>query len=249
VILGSCLERQPVSFREEPQHAYHPVEVLLMGPSDRESAAAMRARVGTGELTPCAFRHALDAVPSPDRDGWVDAVLGLDGVLDDGPALPQGCVPYLPCAVDAVLRAVELAGVRPGDVFVDLGSGVGRVAALAHLLTGASAVGVEIQPHLVAASRELLERVGLERVSAVEGDAAVLAQRLAIGTVFFLYCPFGGERLERVLDGLQSLAQTHPLRVCCVDLLLPERAWLTPVASAHRGVIVYRSAPPAAWGR
>jgi SAM-dependent methyltransferase len=220
-----------------------------MEPSDRESAAAMRSRVGAGAVTPRAFRDALDAVPPPDRDGWVDAVLGLDGVPDDGPALPQGCVPYLPCPVDAVLRAVELAGVRPSDVFIDLGSGVGRVATLVRLLTGASAVGLEIQPHLVAASRELLRRVGLERVSVVEGDAAVLAQRLATGTVFFLYCPFGGERLERVLRGLQSLAQTHPLRVCCVDLPLRERAWLTPVASAPGGVTVYRSAPPAAQGR
>lgn len=209
----------------------------------------MRARVCAGEVTPRAFRDALDAVPSMDRDAWVDAVLGLDGVPDDGPTLPPGGVPYLPCAVGAISPVLEHACVQPSDVFVDLGSGVGRVSALVHLLTGASAIGVEIQPHLVAASRELIRRVGLERVSVVEGDAAELTPRLAIGTVFFLYCPFGGERLERVLDGLESLAQARPLRVCCVDLPLRERAWLTPVASAPGGVTVYRSAPPAAWGR
>jgi SAM-dependent methyltransferase len=214
-----------------------------MEPRHRESAESMGARVRAGEVPPRAFREALRAVGSGDRDAWVDAVLGVDGVPDDGPFLPRDGVPYLPCAVEAIVRVVEHACVKPEDVFVDLGSGVGRVGALVHLLTGASAIGVEIQPHLVTASRELLAHLGLERVAVVEGDAAELTRRLAIGTVFFLYCPFSGERLERVLDGLTSLAQARQLHVCSVDLPLPARPWLTST-EAGGGVSVYRSARP-----
>jgi len=201
----------------------------------------MRARIRDGASTPREFRHALLAVPPLERDAWLDAVLELDEVPDDGPALPKGGVPYLPCPVEAVLRAVEEAGVDERDVFVDVGQGVGRVTALVHLLTGAAAIGVEIQPQLVAASRLLLARTGLERVSVVEGDAAELVAQLPVGTVFFLYCPFGGARLERTLASLEAVARSRPLRLCTVDLPLPQRAWLTPVTPSDGAVAVYRS--------
>jgi precorrin-6B methylase 2 len=136
--------------------------------------------------------------------------------------------------------------VRPGDVFVDVGSGLGRVAALTHLLSGAASIGIEIQPELVRASRQLAERVNVSRVSVVEGDAARLAGDMTTGSVFFLYCPFSGERLEQVLDGLESIARTRQIRVCCVDLPLPERPWLTLVSPPSGDLAVYRS-PEVPW--
>lgn len=208
----------------------------------RESAGRMRSMLSSGQVTPAVFRTALTDIPTAERDAWVDLVLGLDSIPDDGPALPRDCVPYMPCPVDAVLRMVEQAEVQPGDVFVDVGSGLGRVAALTHLLSGAAAIGIEIQPELVRASRQLAERLNASRVSVVEGDAARLAGSLTIGSVFFLYCPFSGERLEQVLDGLESIARTRRIRVCCVDLPLPERPWLTLVASSSGDLSVYRSA-------
>lgn len=59
------------------------------------------------------------------------------------------------------------------------------------------------------------------RISHVEGDAAKLAGYIPIGSVFFLYCPFGGERLARVLGNLVHVARTRELRVCCIDLPCP----------------------------
>jgi len=173
---------------------------------------------------------------------WLDVVLGLETVeVEDGPALPLGCVPYLPCPVDAVLRMVAQAGVQASDVFVDVGSGVGRAAVLVHLLTGASTIGVEIQPPLVAASRELALRVNGSRFAPVEGDATTLTGHLINGSIFFLYCPFSGARLEKVLDDLEGIARTRPVRICCVDLPLPARPWLTLVAPPAHDLAVYRS--------
>jgi hypothetical protein len=182
------------------------------------------------------------SVRSSARDGWLDAVLGLeDSLVADGPELPAGCVPYLPCSVDALLRVVEHASVQAGDVFVDLGSGAGRAAALVHLLTGASAIGVEIQSGLVRASRDLATRVNLPRVSSVKGDAARLTGLIMIGSIFFLYCPFGGDRLQTVLDDLEAIARTRPIRVCCVDLPLPDLPWLERVSPPYPDLAVYRS--------
>jgi SAM-dependent methyltransferase len=187
--------------------------------------------------SPAAFRAALAAVPAAEQDGWVDRYLALGPPPDDGPELPNGCVPYLPCAVGVVLRAVELASVGTADVFVDVGAGVGRALAVATLSSGARGVGVEIQPKLVEAGRAL----GLDRVTFVEGDAALLPGAAREGTVFFLYCPFSNDRLTALLGVLEGIARTRPIRVCAVDLPLPACPWLELVAPAAGDLAVYRS--------
>lgn len=207
----------------------------------RESAERMRERILAAEVTPAVFRAALTAVPPADRDAWLDWLFGLDTIPEDGPHLPRGCVPYMPCSVDALLRIVDYADVRDSDVFVDLGSGVGRAAAVMHLLTGAATIGLEIQPELVRAARNLTSRLNVMRFSVIEGDAARLAGHITIGSVFFLYCPFSGDRLEKVLEDLEPIARTRPIRVCCVDLPLPPRPWLTLAAAPSGDLAIYRS--------
>jgi SAM-dependent methyltransferase len=210
--------------------------------SDRESARRLRALLEQTPRDPARFRAALASLPLVARDACVDGALGFGELPEDGPALPSGCVPYLPCPVDALLRLVEHAPVRASDVFVDVGSGPGRAVALVHLLTGARAVGVEIQPPLVAAARAHATRLRLPDLSFVEGDAVERAAALGAGTVFLLYCPFSGDRLARLLDLLEPVARTRPIRVCCVDLPLPARDWLTLAASPSPALAIYRNA-------
>ena len=212
-----------------------------MDTGHRESADRIRSQIESGVRDRALFRSSLLAVPPAERDAWVDRVLRLDGLPEDGPELPKGCAPYLPCPVDALLRVVEHAPVRATDVFVDVGSGVGRAAAFVHLLTGAGAIGIEIQPRLVRAGRELAARLLVSRVSCVEGDAARLTGFIAVGSVFFLYCPFSGERLAKVLADLEQIARARPIRICCVDLPLPPCTWLESGVSLGNDLTIYRS--------
>jgi SAM-dependent methyltransferase len=179
-------------------------------------------------------------VPAAERDAYADALLGIDGLAEDGPDLPRGCVPYVPCSVEVLLRTIDVAGIRASDVFVDIGSGIGRAAVLTHLATGAAAIGIEVQPALVRASRELAARCAA-RASFVEGDAAELVGRIATGTVFFFYCPFSGERLDRALAALESLARGRALRICTVDLPIADRAWLERLTPPGGDLAVFRS--------
>jgi len=169
---------------------------------------------------------SLAAIAPPDREAWLDALWEIDELPPDDPELPRGCVPYLPCSVATVLDAVKQAGVTSDDVFVDVGSGAGRAALLVHLETGASCIGLEIQPALARAAQTRAERLGFHRLQFLEGDAAELIRAVTTGTVFFLYCPFGGARLERFLDGLEAVARARPIRVCCIDMPPLERSWL-----------------------
>jgi|SRR5687768_5300900 len=205
------------------------------------SADRARELIEAGAHDRHAFREALLAVPTRSRDAWLDRVLGLGEPPADGPELPRGCVPYIPCSVAALLEVVDRAEIGPADVFVDVGSGVGRAMALVHLLTDASVIGIEIQSELVEAARDLARLVSM-RVASVHGDAALLAGYIAVGSVFFFYCPFGGARLQHVLDELEGIAKTRPIRVCCVDVAMPECAWLAREASPTENVAIYRSA-------
>ncbi len=59
-------------------------------------------------------------------------------------------------------------------------------------------IGIEIQPRLVVAARDLATRLPLSRISCVEGDAVKITGFVSIGSVFFLYCPFSGGGLAKV---------------------------------------------------
>jgi SAM-dependent methyltransferase len=207
----------------------------------RESADWVRSRIQHQQHDPEAFRTALLNVEPTERDAWLDRVLGLPDLPDDGPDLPRGCVPYFPCSVDALLRMVEQARVRSSDVFVDVGSGLGRAAAFVHLLTGAGVIGIEVQSGLVGAARDLATRLVLSRVSCIEGDAVRLTGFIATGSVFFFYCPFSGDRLVKVLGDLEVIARTRMLRVCCLDLPLPPCPWLTLESPLAGDLAIYRS--------
>lgn len=97
--------------------------------------------------------------------------------------------------------------------FVDLGSGMGRALMEAMRFPFRQIVGVEISPALHAVARENFERYGTERsacrdVRLVRADAA--AYRLPRGDlVVYLYNPFSGEILSRVLERLSEGHARH----------------------------------------
>ena len=70
--------------------------------------------------------------------------------------------------VDAML---ELADVKPGDVLYDLGSGDGRIPITAAKRYGIRAVGIEIDPDMVAEARANARKAGVAHlVTFVERD-------------------------------------------------------------------------------
>jgi SAM-dependent methyltransferase len=166
------------------------------------------------------------AVPPRDRDAWVDAQLGFPPPPPDVPGLPRGAVPYLPCGVAEIVALVREVPLREDDHLVDLGSGLGRAAIVAHLLSGATASGVEIQEPLVDSARRRSVELGLTRVSFVCANAADVAEAALDGSVFFLYAPFNGALLAAVLARLEAIARRRRIVVGTVDLELPDVSWL-----------------------
>jgi hypothetical protein len=213
----------------------------------RADARTARAAIASGGLRGKALLDRLLSVPPDRRDAWVDALLGIEGPPpEDVPDLPRGCVPYLPCGVEEILAMVADVPLRDDDALVDLGSGLGRVAILGHLLSGARACGVEIQEHLVHAARACAAALALPAVSFLHANAT---DAELDGSVFFLYAPFNGETLRHVLRRLRHVAARNPIALCAVGVEFRHEDWLLSRASSCAGVTVYESRMPPAGGR
>jgi SAM-dependent methyltransferase len=111
----------------------------------------------------------------------------LVGALVQLPAPTRAPDVYFASTRHAVADAMlTLADVTAADVVYDLGSGDGRIVILAAQKFGARGVGVEIDPKLVALSRDLAREGGVaDRVSFVEAD--LFKTDLAAATVVTLY--------------------------------------------------------------
>jgi SAM-dependent methyltransferase len=181
-----------------------------------------------------ALLERLRALPFTERDAWVDALLGIEELPADAPGLPRESVPYLPAGVEEILAAVLEAPITARDDFVDLGSGLGRVVMLVHLLTGARARGIELQEALVHSARE--RSANLEGVSFLHADATTVALD---GSVFFLYAPFSGQMLSRALARLEEVAKRRPIIICAVGLELHDAAWLRPRKTSSLSLMLY----------
>lgn len=70
-------------------------------------------------------------------------------------------VPFIVTPDHVTVAMLELAGVQPADVVLDLGSGDGRIVITAARRFGARGLGVEIVPDLVARSRDNARRAGV----------------------------------------------------------------------------------------
>jgi SAM-dependent methyltransferase len=81
-----------------------------------------------------------------------------------GPALHAQVaeeVPFITTPDNVTLAMLQLAQVGPRDRVIDLGSGDGRIVITAARRFGASGLGVEIVPELVARSRAAAEQAGV----------------------------------------------------------------------------------------
>ena len=105
-----------------------------------------------------------------------------------GEAEPEKDVRFQPSPMPVVRAMLELAGVGPGDVVYDLGSGDGRIPITAAREYGARGVGIDIDPDLIAQARLRARELGVaDRVTFIEGDMYAADVREATVVTLFLH--------------------------------------------------------------
>jgi len=231
----------------------------LLARLEADNQAVYRAvrraiRRGEGGAAMRTWVHALAPSAGTPRDGHgYDALDALfAGVLpldepDGGGAPPPDMVFYQPTPARHILDLIDRTGLGAADTLVDLGSGLGHVPLLASICTGARGIGIERDPAYVASARRCAEALGLEHVSFIAQDARTAD--LSAGTLFYLYTPFRGPVLRRVLDRLRQEAAVRCIRIATLGpctATVAEEPWLRP-AEAQRAdrIAVFRSRAPA----
>lgn len=198
----------------------------------RDAHATLRSRIASGELRGAALRRTFEERGVLDRDHFVEEVLGIAYPPLEERALGRELVTYTPSGYAEIVHALDVTKVAAGDRFLDIGAGMGKVALLAALLTGARVVGLECDAALVDEARAAAADLGLD-VEAVRfelGDARDVA--LPPAEVVFMYVPFTGETFTSVMNRVTAMA---PRFVCCAPLDAERHPHWVPVG------------PPASW--
>jgi len=94
--------------------------------------------------------------------------------------------PFVPSPLPVIKHMLEMAELRPNEVFFDLGAGDGRAVIMAAKTFGARAVGVEMREDLAKRATNVIQENGLsDRVTIVNGD--IFKVDLTSADVVFLY--------------------------------------------------------------
>jgi SAM-dependent methyltransferase len=194
---------------------------------------ALRDALRRGTLRGPALVALLESQPEAARDAWVERLLGLPSVPDTGSGELIG---HHLSGVGALLQLIREVPIRADDVFVDIGSGLGKATLLTHLVTGAAVVGLERELALVEAARERAGDLDLTGVSYVHGDAR---ERVPEGSVYYLYLPFTGAALEAAMARLEEATRGRQVRVCTLGLDLAHWPWLRPRESTGFWTCIY----------
>jgi precorrin-6B methylase 2 len=147
---------------------------------------------------------------------WTTATAGQqpESRADPSALLPD--VVFVPTPHDVVEAMLELVRVQKSDVVYDLGCGDGRIVVAAAKKYGCRAVGCDIDPLRVDASRENVRRNGVEDLVKIELSDVFQAD-LREATVVTLYLtPRYNERLipqlEQMKPGSRIVSHMFGLR-------------------------------------
>jgi protein-L-isoaspartate O-methyltransferase len=198
---------------------------LLAGPDTRSTLHRLRQTyVGHGE-----HKLTWEDLDADYLDIFINGVLGIASPPEETRTLEPGMIAYHPTPTRVIFALMAHAHLDAHDVFYDLGSGLGRVALLAGLLTNAQVRGIEFEPAYCAYAQERAHSLNLSRVTFRNADAR--EADYTDGTFFFLYTPFTGRVLQAVLARLETEAHTRPITIAAYGACIQDVArqpWLQP---------------------
>ena len=208
---------------------------------DSQLFKQLRENISTGIYDKSSFRemvskymgYDVDAISDTcaigynNLDVFINGLLSTQVIPSETKEIEPEMVFFQKTPVRVVFKMVELARLSQGDVFFDLGSGLGQVAIMTNLISGASAVGVEYEPAYCNYAKTCASQLNLHDVEFTNADArnADYSQ----GTVFFMYTPFGGGMLQDMLKILQMESVTRTIKIFTYGPCSPDVAkeyWL-----------------------
>jgi SAM-dependent methyltransferase len=201
----------------------------------RNQHAELQDRIRRGTLDRRAFASMLAEAPAEVRDHLAEEI--LDIAYPPEGALPAADVLDAPSGVAEILFAVEQAGLDREKTFVDLGSGAGKVVLLVAILTGATSIGMELDPRLLGEASRAAGWLGLSSARFVAGD--IRQAPLPMADVYYMHIPFAGS--EEVVDRLAAVAAHRKIRLLSQAIDLRRFPWLAARGTGRYWLEVYEA--------
>jgi precorrin-6B methylase 2 len=158
---------------------------------------------------------------------FINGLLLIEAVPLETKAREPEMVYYQPTPARIIFELVEKAQLTREDVFYDMGSGLGQAPILVHLLSGATAKGIEFEPAYCDYARECAADLNLSAVEFINAEARTADY--SEGTVFFRYTPFEGGVLQEVLEMLWEASRRRRIRLFTYGpctLQVSQQSWL-----------------------
>ncbi|MFM9852811.1 MAG: methyltransferase domain-containing protein [Sphingomonadaceae bacterium] len=142
---------------------------------------------------------------------------------------------FVPSVYADLFRAFSAVGLHKDDVFVDLGSGLGRAVFAAAYRGARRSIGVEYVAELHEAATRNLANCRLDKGRIAFHNADATHFELADASVLFLFHPFGAPTMANVIEKLRrdraAANITKTLRIIyynpvCAEVLAAS-GWLT----------------------
>lgn len=151
----------------------------------------------------------------------------------------QGSHDYAPTSIHAFRAFMQKTDIIPGqDVFVDYGSGLGRVLVLASEYPFRKIIGVEVSQRLAALSRRNIENYRGEVLCRDISIWCGNADKFPLpdeSSVIYFYNPFHGRVLAEVFDQMRMSLRARPRRLRIIynnpvhfDSVRENYPWLEP---------------------
>ncbi|HTD40829.1 MAG TPA: hypothetical protein VK671_09430 [Mucilaginibacter sp.] len=185
----------------------------------------LRENIRNGIYTKSSFNEMISKymgynvseIGQPDKIGYdnldvfINKLLSVEAVPNATIAAEPEMVFYQKTPARIILKMTDLAQLSKNDVFFDLGSGLGQVAMLVNLISGATARGIEYEPAYCDYAKACASQLNLSNVEFINTDAR--KGDYSKGTVFFMYTPFEGSMLQDMMEILQKESQKRTIRI------------------------------------
>lgn len=162
-------------------------------------------------------------------DTFINRLLFIGDIPEQTSNLEPEMVYYQKTPARIIFELAERLGSHQNDVFIDIGSGLGQACILVNLLTGIKTIGIEYESAFCKYADNCAVSFNLIDVSFINADASKADYDQ--GSVFFMYTPFWGRMLQKVLGLLKKRSLQGSIRVITYGPCTTEVArqnWLIP---------------------
>jgi SAM-dependent methyltransferase len=144
--------------------------------------------------------------------------------------------PYVTTPQNVVDAMLSLAGVKPGDTLLDLGSGDGRIVTTAAQRFGVVGTGIEIDPRLIKLARENAQKAGVADKTTFKEQDLFTADFSGYSVITIYLLPDVNKKIKPALQKLKPGTRIVSHDWGMGDDWLPEKTVVVPAPDKKVGL-------------